>query len=304
MVALDILHLRGEILVVTGPMGTAKTDKLIRHAEALTHQTRFNCLAFNHRGNRFDVPFLVARGNCGNTNKQYPAIQVSSSDELYDKVREEEFRTKRRVDLVLIDEGQFFDRDLPKVATRLAEGGRVVEVATLNEDFRTEGFASAPYLIRIAKSQNVKVKTPYCKAIREDGEQCPNVAAHSQRVHLIRDPTKEQEARFYDHTMEAVSGFAPDPYFDPTEITEGHGDRQYFAVCDSCHKVPYAKLTRDVEEFIREHPGIEQRILDVMVEEAMHDLSGIEHLKDITRFLLDPTEHRTEVINGRIRSYN
>jgi thymidine kinase len=56
-----------------------------------------------------------------------------------------------RTQVIGIDEGQFFDMDLVYVCNRLADTGKRVIVAGLDQDFRGKPFEPMPQLLAIAE---------------------------------------------------------------------------------------------------------------------------------------------------------
>jgi thymidine kinase len=69
---------------------------------------------------------------------------VSGSAELLNRVRPD-------TEVVGIDEGQFFDPELPAVCTTLADQGKRVIVAGLDQDYLGKPFEPMPQLLAIAE---------------------------------------------------------------------------------------------------------------------------------------------------------
>ena len=80
-----------------------------------------------------------------------------------------------RTQVVGIDEGQFFDRSLVEVAQRLANQGKRVVVAGLDQDFRGVPFEPIPELMAIAEF--VSKTLAICVV-------CGNPAGRTQRLSL------------------------------------------------------------------------------------------------------------------------
>jgi thymidine kinase len=75
---------------------------------------------------------------------QIQAESVSAARDLLDRV-------KADTEVVGIDEGQFFDAELPAVCTALADQGKRVIVAGLDQDYLGKPFEPMPQLLAIAE---------------------------------------------------------------------------------------------------------------------------------------------------------
>jgi thymidine kinase len=82
-------------------------------------------------------------------------------------------RVKPDTEVVGIDEGQFFDAELPVVATTLASRGVRVIVAGLDQDYLGKPFEPMPQLLAIAE---------YITKTRAICMVCGNPANHTQRL--------------------------------------------------------------------------------------------------------------------------
>src|SRR5690606_26500428 len=89
--------------------------------------------------NRFSDRAIVSH-----SDMTMPSIAVSSSSELLALVQP-------ATEVVGIDEGQFFDSELPVVCTRLADNGKRVIVAGLDLDYRAVPFEPMPQLLAMAE---------------------------------------------------------------------------------------------------------------------------------------------------------
>ena len=91
---------------------------------------------------------------------------VKSSRELLDWV-------KADTEVVGIDEGQFFDQELPMICNTLAEQGKRVIVAGLDQDYLGKPFEPMPQLLAIA--EYITKTHAICMV-------CGNPANHTQRL--------------------------------------------------------------------------------------------------------------------------
>ena len=94
-----------------------------------------------------------------------PSVAVSSSAEILELSRE--------VEVVGIDEAQFFDKDLPQVCQTLAMRGVRVIASGLDMDFRGNPFGPMPDLLAIAE---------YVTKLHAICPHCGNLATHSYRL--------------------------------------------------------------------------------------------------------------------------
>ena len=129
----------GRVEVIAGSMFSGKTEELIRRVRRAV-LARQKVQAFKPLvDNRYDASNIVSHGFI-----TIEAVPISTSKELGDDVRP---GTK----VVAIDEAQFFDEGIVKVANRLADEGKRVIVAGLDQDFRGEPFGPMPQLMAIAE---------------------------------------------------------------------------------------------------------------------------------------------------------
>ena len=100
-----------------------------------------------------------------------PADTATTAAELLSKVRPD-------TEVVGIDEGQFFDAELPNVAAELAARGVRVVVAGLDQDYLGKPFEPMPQLLAIAE---------FITKTRAICMVCGNPANHTQRLVHSKD---------------------------------------------------------------------------------------------------------------------
>jgi thymidine kinase len=123
--------------VVCGPMFSGKTQTLIRRL-AVAKSSNSDVVAVKPKtDSRFPADMIVAHAG-----DVWPAITVASSDKIKAHVS--------GADVIGIDEAQFFDEGLVRVATELANNGARVIVAGLDLDFRGWPFGPMPQLLTLA----------------------------------------------------------------------------------------------------------------------------------------------------------
>lgn len=130
----------GFIEVVCGPMFAGKTEELIRRAKRLKYAKQ-NYLVFKPNiDNRYSTkPEIVSHSSL--TEK---AILIEKSTDILKYI-------DNTVQAVIIDEAQFFDTDIIKIADNLADSGIRVIVGGLDRDFKGEPFGPMPQLLAIAE---------------------------------------------------------------------------------------------------------------------------------------------------------
>jgi thymidine kinase len=128
----------GWIEVITGCMFSGKTEELIRRLHRATY-ARQRVAVFKPT---VDVRYAVA-AIVSHSEAELPCVPVGNAAEILDRVGD--------IQVVGIDEAQFFDRTLVGVADRLANEGRRVVIAGLDQDYRGEPFEPMPQLMAIAE---------------------------------------------------------------------------------------------------------------------------------------------------------
>ncbi len=157
---------RGWIEVITGSMFSGKSEELIRRvrrAEIARQKVQvFKPLL----DTRFADDFVVSHSDI-----RYAAENVASARELLESVRPD-------TEVVAVDEGQFFDAELPMILSTLADQGKRVIVAGLDQDYLGKPFEPMPQLLAIA--EYITKTLAICMV-------CGNPANHTQRLVASRD---------------------------------------------------------------------------------------------------------------------
>ena len=129
----------GWLEVVTGSMFSGKSEELIRRVRR-AQIARQRVQVFKPAiDNRFGEAHVTSH-----SEMKIPSENVSTSRELLEKVMP-------KTQVVGIDEGQFFDADLPSVCNTLADQGKRVIVAGLDQDYLGKPFEPMPQLLAIAE---------------------------------------------------------------------------------------------------------------------------------------------------------
>jgi thymidine kinase len=151
----------GWIEVITGSMFSGKSEELIRRlrrAQIARQQVQIFKPAID---DRFSADQIVSH-----SEMKIPSEAVASSAELAARVRPD-------TEVVGIDEGQFFDAELPAVCGRLARSGTRVIVAGLDQDYLGKPFEPMPQLL--ATAEYITKTLAICMV-------CGSPANHTQRL--------------------------------------------------------------------------------------------------------------------------
>ena len=132
-------HIHGSIEVVCGSMFSGKTDELIRRLVRATIAKQ-KVQVFKPA---IDVRYAVEKVT-SHAGSDYDAIPVEKAADIHNKLDSD-------TTVVAIDEAQFFDPEIVKVAEELASRGIRVLVAGLDQDFRGEPFGPMPHLMSRAE---------------------------------------------------------------------------------------------------------------------------------------------------------
>lgn len=187
---------QGHVELICGSMFSGKSEELIRRVRR-AQIARQNVLVFT---NKIDVRYgeaQVASHSGANLN----ATPIKSAFEIWERMDD-------TVDVVAIDEAQFFDWEITEVVAQLAQRGVRVILAGLDTDFRGEPFGPMPILM--AQAEEVTKLNAICMV-------CGGPASRTQRL---------------------VNG-EPAAYDDPLVVVGAN--EMYEARCRHHHEVPRRK---------------------------------------------------------------
>lgn len=129
----------GYIEVVIGPMYSGKSEELIRRlkrAKIAKQKVMVFKPAIDNRYSKADV--------VSHSGDSIGAIPIKESKDIYGYLDED-------IQVVGIDEVQFFDDNVVNIAIDLADKGIRVICAGLDMDFRGEPFGPTPHLLAVAE---------------------------------------------------------------------------------------------------------------------------------------------------------
>ena len=128
----------GWIEVVCGSMFSGKSEELMRRLRR-AQIARQNVAVFKPLiDNRYDATDVVSHDGT-----RLSAVAVENSADI--------LKMCGAADVVGLDEGQFFDEGIVEVCMQLADRGKRVIVAALDQDFKNEPFGPMPQLLCVAE---------------------------------------------------------------------------------------------------------------------------------------------------------
>jgi len=151
----------GWLEVIVGSMFSGKSEELIRRlrrAQIARQQVQIFKPVID---NRFADDHIVSH-----SEMRIASAAVPSSRAMLELVRPE-------TEVVGVDEGQFFDLELPMICNTLADQGKRVIVAGLDQDYLGKPFEPMPQLLAIAEF--ITKTHAVCMV-------CGNPANHTQRL--------------------------------------------------------------------------------------------------------------------------
>jgi thymidine kinase len=186
----------GWIEVIVGCMFSGKSEELIRRIKRAIIANQKAIVFKPQIDNRYEADKVVSHNGIS-----IKAVVVNNANEIKE--------IAENYDVIGIDEAQFFDNSLINIVENLADNGKRVIIAGLDQDFRGEPFGIIPHLMAIADS--VDKLHAICVV-------CGAVATKSQR--LINDK--------------------PASYNDPTILV---GSKEvYQPRCRKCYNKPIKVL--------------------------------------------------------------
>ena len=132
----------GRLEVICGPMFSGKTEELLRRVRRSQIPRLPTVLVKPAIDTRYAVGDVVSHDK-----NAMPSVVVEKASDIVNVLEVD----GRPALVVAIDEAQFFDDDLPRVCSELANKGMRVIVAGLDLDFNGVPFGSMPQLLALAE---------------------------------------------------------------------------------------------------------------------------------------------------------
>ena len=187
-------HGSGSIELVCGSMFSGKTEELLRRIRRAEIARRRVQIFKPHIDARYGLQRVASHNGVARED----VVVVATAAAILEQLQAE-------TNVVAIDEIQFFDWSVADICTKLADDGRRVIAAGLDQDFRGEPFGPMPLLMALAERVDKLQAICVC---------CGAPASRTQRL---------------------IDG-RPARYDDPIILVGG--SESYEARCRQCHKVP------------------------------------------------------------------
>jgi thymidine kinase len=155
----------GWIEVIAGCMFSGKTEELIRRLRR-AKIARLNVVIFKPKiDDRYSKKEIVSH-----SDQSLPSIMIENVEEILE--------LSRAAHVVGIDEAQFFNENLPDICNQLANNGKRVIIAGLDQDYRGIPFEPIPQLL--AQAEYITKTLAICV-------KCGNPADKTQRTVKTQD---------------------------------------------------------------------------------------------------------------------
>ncbi len=128
----------GHIELTCGSMFSGKTEELIRRirrAEIAKQRVKVFKPKIDNRYSEFEI--------VSHNEQSYPSEVVNDADEILERSFD--------VEVIGIDEAQFFENNLVDICQQMADSGKRVIVAGLDQDYRSLPFEPMPQLLAVAE---------------------------------------------------------------------------------------------------------------------------------------------------------
>ena len=193
-------HFKGQrngwIEVVCGSMFSGKTEELIRRLRRAKFANQRVEIFKPKIDNRYDENDVVSH--------DATAINATPIDTSADLLNLPE-----GINVVGIDEAQFFDLELTNVCQELAMRGIRVIVAGLDMDYRGIPFGPMPHLLAVAE---------YITKVHAICVHCGNLATHSYRFSLEKDVVLVGETESYEPRCRTCYGMGNILRFEKNKV--------------------------------------------------------------------------------------
>jgi thymidine kinase len=181
----------GRIEVITGSMFSGKSEELIRRLRRAQIARQKVQIFKPMVDDRFADDHIVSH-----SDQRIASQNVASAEELVRKVDPD-------TEVVGIDEGQFFDAQLPAACNTLADLGKRVIVAGLDQDYLGRPFEPMPQLLAIA--EYITKTLAICVVCGDPANHTQRLVASEDRVLVGASGLYEARCRHcFDPTLAAV----------------------------------------------------------------------------------------------------
>jgi thymidine kinase len=192
----------GWIEVIVGSMFSGKSEELMRRLRRAQIARQSVAVFKPLLDNRYHATDVVSHDGT-----RLAARPVDTSMQILSVVGD--------VEVVGIDEAQFFDEHVVEVAIRLADQGKRVIVAALDMDFKNEPFGPVPHLLAVAE---------FVDKLQAICQVCGGPATRTQRLIAGRPATVDEP------------------------VIRVGAQESYEPRCRQCHELPTSRPSLDLTE--------------------------------------------------------
>lgn len=158
---MELVNKSGWIEVICGPMFAGKSEELIRRLKRLEYAKKRTIVFKPALDNRYSENEVVSH-----IKRKYQAIPIKKAQDIWAHINSDIYA-------VAIDEVQFFDEEILQIVEKLANLGKRVILAGLDQDFKGQSFPIMAQLMAMA--EYVDKLTAICVV-------CGAPATKSQRI--------------------------------------------------------------------------------------------------------------------------
>lgn len=177
----------GWIEVICGSMFSGKTEELIRRLRR-AEIAKLKVSIFKPKiDDRYSREHIVSHNS-----QRIPSIPVSNAPEILERLGDAE--------VIGIDEAQFFDLDLVDVCQELADSGKRVIVAGLDQDYTGKPFEPIPQLLAVA--EYITKTLAICVKCGNPANRTQRLSRQSERVIVGAGDMYEARCRFCHEVYE------------------------------------------------------------------------------------------------------
>ncbi len=172
----------GHIEVICGSMFSGKTEELIRRirrAEIARQRVKVFKPKIDNRYSEFSI--------VSHSEQSYPSEVIENAEEMLEK----SFDTE----VIGIDEAQFFENNLVQICQDLADSGKRVIVAGLDQDYKAFPFEPIPQLLAVA--EYITKTLAICVVCGAPANRTQRVTKNSERVLVGAENHYEARCRLH-----------------------------------------------------------------------------------------------------------
>ena len=171
----------GCIEMICGPMFSGKTEELIRRLKRAIIARNKVAVFKPEIDNRYSDEFVVSHNN-----NSIKSITINNTKDIVD--------LSKNINIIGIDEVQFFNKDIIEVCIYLANQGKRIIVSGLDKDFKGVPFGIMPNLM--CEAEQVTKLTAICN-------HCGDYASFTKRTSDSKDQVLLGETDIYEANCRA-----------------------------------------------------------------------------------------------------